>query len=212
MQKFLDKFEIVNFERYNNTYCIDDKTLIFFTDGSCHGNGRKDASGGFASICVNGYKKGLIMYGKVDGRVIPATNIRAEFDGILTTLEFLNKNIKSNKWANAVIYTDSKFWVEMLYKYMPKWSQSKFESSANPDLTKKIWKIWCELQAAKKLPQPKSIEIKHVYAHNKMGGASAEDVFTRFCHDNNDLADMIANIARELPNYKVIKETIKLVD
>ena len=52
----------------NNTFSrsIDLKTLSWFTDGSCHNNGKKSSTGGFAAICVSGYKQNSLIYGKVD--------------------------------------------------------------------------------------------------------------------------------------------------
>lgn len=203
MNKFINKFKAVNFGRYHKTYTIDEKIVVFFTDGSCTGNGKNSSEGGYAAIGVNGFKKGLLLYGKVDGSKIKATNIRAEGIAIQSVFENLLKNTKSSEWDQAVIYSDSEFWIKMLYIYMPKWKATNFDVKANPDLTKKIWKLWQDLQKTNK-----TVAIKHVYAHGKNGGATSESVFERFTHDNNDLADMLAGIARELPDYKLREDMI----
>lgn len=198
MQQFTNKFKSVNFERYIELHKMNQRSLIFFTDGSCHGNGKKTSIGGYSAICVNGYKKGLLLYGKVNTIDIPATNIRAEGIAIIKVFKRLIKLIESKKWDDAIIYSDSKFWIDMIYKYMPNWAPDAFDTKANPDLTKKVYRLYNELQSSNK-----QIDVKHVYAHNKKGGATSTVVSERFAHDNNELADSLANIARELPDCKL---------
>lgn len=200
MNKFMNRFKIVNNIKHNN-----DKTLIWFTDGSCTGNGKNTAKGGFASICVNGYKANNIIYGKIDNHHVKASNIRAEGIAIQTVLNELKKCINSNNWTTAIIYSDSQFWEKMLYNYMPSWTAGKFEQKANPDLTKSIYNIWKELQRSNKI-----IKVEHIYAHNKDNSATSSDPFKRYCHDNNELADILAGIARELPDYNICNEVLCL--
>ena len=205
MRNFITKFNTVNnglAAKFSNN--INPKTVSWFTDGSCHGNGRKSSSGGYASICVSGNSKNIVFYSKVDDRSIKATNIRAEGLAILSVLEYSLSNIKSSQWDNTIIYTDSEFWVKMIYNYMPKWSESglDFNKKANPDLTKKIYNIYNQINLTK------SIELKHVYAHNKDKSANSSNPFKRFCHDNNELADDLANLARELPDYNCRSEML----
>jgi ribonuclease HI len=183
----------------NNTYskCINTRTLSWFTDGSCHGNGKKQSIGGYAAICVSGYKQNMIIYGRVDDRINKATNIRAEGTAIIKVLENLldDFNNSGDKWDNSIIYSDSEFWIKMIYEYMPKWKPVAFEQKANPDMTKRIWGLWHMVS------NKKGIEIKHVYAHNKDNSANSNDTYKRFCHDNNEIVDYMANIGRESGNY-----------
>jgi ribonuclease HI len=179
--------------KYKNIKKIDSQVISWFTDGSCSNNGKKKALGGFAAICVSGNKKNTIIYGRVDDRTIKATNIRAEGMAILSVLEDL---IITDNWNEAVIYSDSEFWIKMIYDYMPKWKPQDFDQKANPDLTKKIYNLYNRI---------KRVEFKHVYAHNKDKSATSTDPFKRFCHDNNELVDNLANIAKDLPGYDVKK-------
>ena len=201
MQNFVKKFKSVN---TNNPYIINQKinknglknglkTAIWFTDGSCTGNGKKSANGGYAAVCVNGHQKGLLLFGKVNTD-IKATNIRAECYAILTVLENMLQDTDLT-WNHGIIYSDSEFWIKMVYDYMPKWKAANFDLKANPDLTKKLWKIWQQLHKTDKM-----VEIVHVFAHNKDKSATSTDPFKRFCHDNNQLADELADIARNLPS------------
>lgn len=194
--EFSKGLKLANLLPFNKS--INNTTLSFFTDGSCTGNGKISSVGGYAVICVSGYKKNNILYGKVDNHIVKATNIRAEATAILTILQYLVKHIKSTEWNAAVIYTDSEFWLKMLYNYMPKWSLNTFSTKANPDITNKMWTTWQKL-----LISDKKVEIIHVYAHNKTKGNTSSDPFTKFCHDYNKLADDLANIAREQNDYKL---------
>jgi ribonuclease HI len=202
MQNFIKCFKKIN---TNNPYIINNENInIWFTDGSCTNNGKKLAIGGSAAICVSGYKKGLLLYNKVDNKIIKATNIRAEGIAIMNIFENLLKSKKSPEWRQSIIYTDSNFWIKMIYEYMPKWKPANFDTKANSDLTKQMWDLWQQLQLS-----PKIINIIHVYSHNKQGDATSVDPFKRFTHDNNDLADILANMARKLPDYKIHEEIIR---
>lgn len=179
------------------------KTLTWFTDGACSKNGSKNSVGGFAAICTNGYKVHTLLYGKVDDREFKSTNIRAEGIAIMSVFEYLKRHIDSDKWDKTVIYSDSEFWVKMLYNYMPSWTLSKFDQKANSDLTKKIYAIWKDLQRS-----DKKIEVVHIYGHNKDNSKTSPDPAKRYCHDNNLLADMLAGIAQDLPDYDIRREKL----
>lgn len=178
---------------------IDNNTISWFTDGSCHNNGKKDSYGGFAAICVSGCIHERLIYGKVNDRSIRATNIRAEGTAIIEVLKYL-ENHSNSGWDRAVIYTDSEFWIKMIYSYMPKWDKGAFDKKANPDMTKLIWALYNSLN------KKKVIDFIHVYAHNKDNSANSSDPYKRFCHDNNALADELANTARDLSHYRVVLE------
>jgi len=177
-----------------------------FTDGSCSKNGYSDAVGGFASIIVSGYNRHNMLFGMVEPKmlstsislptqIIKPTNIRAEGFAILNALNELHHDIdNADKWKEAIFYSDSEFWINMITKWMPTWPTSKFMSGANPDLTISIRDMWNVVNEKKK------VSIMHVYAHNKDMRAS-DDLFTKFTYHNNDLADALAFIARTLPDY-----------
>lgn len=179
------------------------KTLICFSDGSCTNNGKKTSVGGYSVLWLNGAKHGDITMGKVPDKDIPATNIRAEYYGVKTYLDYLKKDIKNSDWNSSVLYSDSQFWIKMIEEYMPKWSKSKFETKANSDITLPLWILWNELQNS-----GKSVSIKHIYAHNKDNSANSLDPIKRFHHDNNKIVDELATMARKLPDYEVVCLTL----
>jgi ribonuclease HI len=201
LTKFVYKLNIANTNEF--AVSINPKTLSFFTDGSCSGNGKKTSVGAFSAICVSGYKKNTLVYAKVNDLKIKATNIRAEGSAIITVLKILLRDIECDKWNHCIIYSDSEFWIKMIYNYMPKWSTFNFAVKANPDMTTTVWNLWTKLQM-----YDKKIEMVHVYAHNKDNSATSPDPFKRFCHDNNYIADELASIAREMPDYEIIEEKI----
>ena len=190
------QFKLVNAN--NVIKKLPKKTIICFSDGSCTGNGKKTSVGGYAILWV-GSKHGDITIGKVPDKDIPATNIRAEYYGIKTYLDFLKKDIKNPEWNTAILYSDSQFWIKMLEEFMPKWDKTKFETKANSDITLPLWILWNELQNS-----GKSVSIKHIYAHNKDNSATSPDPLKRFHHDNNKIVDELATMARKLPNYEMI--------
>jgi ribonuclease HI len=193
------QFKKINLDHASFIKKLDKKTLICFSDGSCTGNGKKSSVGGYALLWVNGFKHGDITLGKVPDKDIPATNIRAEYYGIKTYLDYLKKDIKNKEWDSAILYSDSEFWIKMIERYMPKWNKYQFETKANPDLTIPLWALWNELQSSNK-----SICIKHIYAHNKDNSATSHDKLKVFQHDNNKLVDELATMARKIPDYKVV--------
>lgn len=171
----------------------DSKTLQFFTDGSCGKNGKKDSKGGYAGICVNGYLKNKVIVGNLAiEHGLPPTNIKCEAKPIISILELLNDTLDSQEWNRCEIYTDSMFWIDMFNKYMPNWEKKNisFDTKKNPNLTKKMWKLW------KDITNKKDVQLIYTPAHNKMGGSTSENPYTKFCHDNNDIADQLANWGR----------------
>lgn len=166
-------------------------TLKWYSDGSCTSNGTKNSVGGAAAACVSGYLKDTIILIGTTKDKKPATNIRMEGLAIIHILELMFKKIKSNDWRTCQIYTDSEFWLKMIFNYMPKWSATDFKNKANPDLTIKMWKLWNDIMSA-----GKDLEIIHVYAHNKSGGQNSVDVYKKWCYDNNALVDELANWSR----------------
>ena len=79
----------------------------------------------------------------------------------------------------------------MIKNYMPKWSDEDFKEKKNPDLTKKMWKLWNYITKRKK-----DLELIHVYAHNKNNWKDSKDTYEHFCYFNNQAVDLLATYAR----------------
>jgi ribonuclease HI len=203
--QFITKYK--NVQRIlDDPFYSDPHTVRIFTDGSCFNNGYINAVGGFASIIVSGYGKNTLLYGKVNPtmlstsitsstKITQPTNIRAEGFAILTALNELNDNTYRDIWSDAVIYSDSEFWINMITKWMPTWTTSKFSYKSNPDIALSIRDIWRDINCLKR------VSIEHVYAHNKDKRANSNNQFDRYTFHNNDLADTLASIAKDLPDY-----------
>ena len=166
-----------------------------FTDGSCHPNNRsKKSKAGFSAVFVGGYLQDEIICEKLETHENYASNIRAEGMAIIAVLEKLDNRDTWDLWTRCEIYTDSKFWIDMIERYMPNWIKkgTKFISKKNPDLTTRLWKLHKYYKKNKK-----EIIFIHVYAHNKKGWKNSDDPYKSFCYENNECADVVANWARE---------------
>ncbi len=167
---------------------VDCKIMKWFTDGSTLKNGKDGAKGGYAAICVGGHMINNIIVSNIFDDT--PTNIKAEALAIIAVFEVLEKSLDSDDWHICIIYTDSMFWINMIYKYMPKWSNEKFDTQANPQLTKKIWALWQKFKYCIKI-----IKLVHVPAHNKKNTKNSKNLYDKFCYDNNNCADILANWA-----------------
>lgn len=167
---------------------ISDKHIIVFTDGSCYPNNSSPQSvGGYAALYTSGEMKGRYIYGSLDTKKYNATNIRAEGYAILRVLEL----VKPDTHNKLTIITDCQFWINMIYKYMPKWSLATFQEKQNPDLTIKIAKAY------KRVKKFLDVEFHHVKSHNKSGwGDYQSGTYQRYCYDNNDRVDKLCTEAR----------------
>jgi ribonuclease HI len=187
-----------------------------FTNGSCTNNGYINAVGGFSAILVAGYCKNNLLFGKVNPTMLSTsittstnitapTNIRAEGLAILTALNELNDTSDNDKWTEAVIYSDSMFWINMIKNQMPIWDRTIINTRPNPDITISIRDVWSNINKVK------NVQIEHVYAHNKDNKADSRDTIGIYTFHNNDLANILANIAKDSPDYDIQRISINNV-
>lgn len=128
-----------------------DETLThLFTDGSCSGNNRKtNRIAGSGVVCTHGillnneYKE-KVLQKMVDYEGIltltEPSNIRAEGQAILMALRI----VKQCTDIPFVIFTDSQFWIDIIFSYIPYWidEEIQFNRKKNSDLIKEIWDVW----------------------------------------------------------------------
>jgi uracil-DNA glycosylase len=179
------------------------KTQVIFTDGSCYPNKVcKEAIAGYAVAFALGSMTDTVLYGNIPNNPNFASNQRAEGTAILKTMEYLQEHL--HEWDDAVIVSDSDFWIKMFEAYMPKWAiKDSFESKKNPDLTKKMWDLYTTLTDE----YSKTIRFRHVKSHNKDGwGSAAEGTYENFCFINNQYVDELASYARA--NLKIGEDVI----
>ena len=125
---------------YSNTI-LDNKILIneitIYTDGSSVHNGTTIARGGYSVVIQIKDEKTKIQYGRVpigeyNDKLLYPTNIRAEGYAILKAINYVNKKYN---YKTCTIVSDSKFWIDMIEVFIPKWPKDKFEKNKNTDLT-----------------------------------------------------------------------------
>ena len=179
-------------EEDSNWFNGHSRKIIAFTDGSCYPNKKTPkARGGYASSIVQGPFKDTVIYGNLAVDKNYASNIRAEGQALISTLEFLEKH--PDKWSECVLVTDCEFWINMVTKYMPRWTEAKFKEKANSDMTLKLWAIWKKLMA-----KNKDLSLYHVRSHNKNGWkGTKEGTFEKYCYEQNDYVDQLCGYARK---------------
>lgn len=173
-----------------------DGRVIVFTDGSCWPNASDSPKslGGYAAYFSEGYFEDTLLTGSIANRPHYATNNRAEGAALYAVLKYLDKH--EDKWDHVVIYSDSKFWIEMFSTYMPAWESKGvlFAERKNPDMTVPMWDLFKKLNFA----VGKCIEFTHVRGHNKNGWMKYPDyTYEYYCAKNNDYVDKWATYARK---------------
>jgi uracil-DNA glycosylase len=161
---------------------------VWFTDGSCLGNGPKSTSFEWGVFkCYENGNKINKSFGGTDTKKTQTynpSNIKGEGKAILFVLENLNPLEKN------ILYTDSQFWVNMITDFMPKWHKrgEKFENKANPELTIPIFNAYNVVKDSLQLEfinayhnfKPKTELESFIYAGNKR----AEDIAKSFKNKN----------------------------
>jgi uracil-DNA glycosylase len=115
----------------------------FYTDCSARNNQSPDCKASWGVVCTHGIWKGRSWNGVVE--TLPdcrPTNIRGEGFGLIKAFMLTQKLNRYN--IRVKIFTDSKFWMDMLYDYIPRWveQQIDFNKKKNPDIVQKIWPLF----------------------------------------------------------------------
>jgi uracil-DNA glycosylase len=175
---------------------LSDDTIVAFTDGSTNPNRTcPEAIGAYSAIINYGKLSGRALYGNIENRPNYATNQRAEGIAMLKLLQYINLEDNKSHWLNCIIISDSKFWIDMIEKYMPTWEKANipFESKKNDDLTRDIWKVYKDITFGFQ----KNISFRHIKGHNKDNAKQAGiNSYRYFCYNGNNFADKLAKWAR----------------
>ncbi len=132
-------------------------SIIVFSDGSCFGNGKKNAIAGMGVHFPNKELPDLSVPFTIKNK----TNQRAELGAIYLTLKYLKQNYEDElKNKKICIYTDSKYSIMCLEKYIHVWEKNgwltaKKEPVLNQDLLKSIHKYMLIF----------NVSFIHVYGH-----------------------------------------------
>jgi uracil DNA glycosylase/ribonuclease HI len=162
---------------------------IGYTDGACKNNqNSKKAKVKYPRAAYGyhltegpyaGHSKGdkvLFTTIEMDGietNVAP-TNIRAEGLAILRLLEFIKAK---ESHMTIIIHTDSQFWIDMVFKWMPTWvkriesGNMKWTDKKNFDIAKDLWDI---VQYFKDIKCP--VVLKYVPAWHDCKPAYLKDI------------------------------------
>lgn len=162
-----------------------------FTDGSCTSNGTKTADSGYAVYKPQDFYPQVIIKGKPLQTEVQ-TNIRAEGFALYNAFKLI---IKMPLVYSAVIYTDSKFWIEMFETHIPNWLQKSadyYKTKANPDMTMKLYK---KLSAVK---QYTNLKIEFIESHVSQITPTLKFGGKPILYQYNNKVDVLANEARSL--------------
>ena len=135
-----------------------------FTDGACSGN---PGPGGWGAILRSGAHEKEIFGGE---RM--TTNNRMELMAAIKALDALKKP------STVMLYTDSRYVMDGLTKWLPRWKQNGWKTAAKKPVENQD--LWRELLAE---------EGRHTVHYELVKGHSG--------HELNDRADALAVAARE---------------
>ena len=149
------------------------RKILIYTDGSCLGNGHKDARGGVGIYFPNG------EYVNVSERFYNRpTNQRCELTAIYKSFLICINDLHAG--SKIVLYTDSEYSIKCLKEYCKKWSINgwlKADKSPveNTDIIQPLYALYTKFW--------RSIQIEHVRAHT-----GNTDIHSK----NNDIVDTLA--------------------
>jgi len=128
-----------------------------FTDGSCKNNGKPNAIAGIGVYWGpdNTNNQSLRLPGEKQ------TNNRAELYAVIVAMKQLYK-LCYDKNTTVTIYSDSKYVIDGINKWVPKWTKKEWLIKANTDL----WEICFSLINLFSYP----LNWIHVYGHTDNKG------------------------------------------
>jgi ribonuclease HI len=149
------------------------RKILIYTDGSCLGNGHKDARGGVGIYFPNG------EYPNVSERFTNRpTNQRCELTAIYKSILICHDELLSG--SKIAIYTDSEYSIKCLKEYCKKWSVNgwiKADKSPveNIDIIEPMYGLYSKFW--------RTIQLEHVRAHTGKNDSHSK---------NNEFVDTLA--------------------
>jgi ribonuclease HI len=156
-----------------NTSNYPIRKILIYTDGSCLGNGHKDARGGIGIYFPNS------EYPNVSERFTnKPTNQRCELTAIYKSFLICHDDLLHD--SKIVLYTDSEYSIKCLKEYCKKWSLNGWVKSdkspvENIDIIEPLYSLYSKFW--------RNIQIEHVRAHT-----GNNDIHSK----NNDFVDNLA--------------------
>ena len=143
-----------------------------WTDGACHGNGRKDASGGMGIYSPDA---GIKMSAPWTYKSVP-TNQKCELLAAIIALKEID--------GDVILYTDSDYLVKGMTEWMPGWIERGWKKSRRGSPIKNV-DYWKKLRS---LTKGRDVIFRHVKGHNGIEG--------------NEIADRLANVGAVMHEMK----------
>lgn len=159
------------------------KYLIVFTDGSCLGNGKKDAKASFGIYFPDTFdnKQNIISNKKMYGLVplhtleivndkiketkdkISPTNNRGELLGIVYALKIINDLIDSPN-INIIITVDTEYGLKTVKTWIWSWykTDKAFEHKKNPDIMRILYKYLIDIKTKLNKKSEKDLFVSNI--------------------------------------------------
>lgn len=150
---------------------MKDKWINVYTDGACSNNGKVGSKAGigvfFSDNNPNNYS------GKLKGCI--QSNNRAEIYAVIKALNIIGDNNKKN----IRIFTDSKYVIESMTKYIKKWSSNGWKLSNGRNVKNKD--LFTELNDIIEFNKSRNIkvELKWIKGHSNSYGNQMADKYAR---------------------------------
>lgn len=119
--------------------------VTYYTDGSCLNNGKQNAKGGAAFVCIK--NKDTIVDQWQEFYNDKVTNNRMELKAILFAIIHIHNNEYDKDDFNVpIIYSDSSYCVNTINNWMYNWQNNNWIKNdgkvpENLDIIKKIWDL-----------------------------------------------------------------------
>ena len=175
------------------------RQTYIFTDGACAVHEKPRRAG--YSILLYGVVKKLIYAKSPELENLVVTNQQAEGFAILEALKY----IKTYDIPNAVIVTDSKFWINLITDWMHKWHKISEDFShtistgnkiANRELVLMIYNIWNSLSSVN------PVKFSHIHSHKKLPADKYSHAY--FLSIGNAIVDKYAKLGEDIQDKKII--------
>lgn len=145
-------------------------TTLIFTDGASRGN---PGPGGYGAIIMDTDDKTVVELG---GREEKTTNNRMELRAVVEALEYLHKN---NKTKKKVVYTDSRYLVHGITRWIHNWKKRDWQTKGKTDVLNRD--LWERLDAV----VDESIAWELLPGHSGViGNERADEIATMYADKN----------------------------
>lgn len=157
------------------------RIFAMWIDGACAQ--RTTMTGGWAVVCK--FQGDIKPLDERSGSSLRATNNRAELSAAIMSLNMIVEHrarIKRSA-SRIIIYSDSKYVVDGLTRWLKNWKKSNWKSTTGEDVKNRD--LWEDLEVAQKMaleavsPALKKIEWFHVRGHEgNRGNERADELAT----------------------------------